>query len=159
MSRNTENFVDLHTGYSDKQYSLYRESIRSKSILALYQYLYCRGRGWIRVMNRREKAEGKERVSRFKNTLDSIDGIKSNQTHITLHTIYIYTLLVFLYPINVETAKPIGPKFCMGSRMTRGKVNGWSNFQKFVSNKIRFLKILKIHDFFLKSAKFLFYNV
>ena len=31
---------------------------------------------------------------------------------------------------------------------------GWSNFQKFVSIKIRFSKILKIHEIFFKSAKF-----
>ena len=33
------------------------------------------------------------------------------------YCIYIYTLLVCLsvrlYPINVKTAKPIGPKFCV----------------------------------------------
>ena len=58
---------------------------------------------------------------------------------------------------NVKTAEPIGPKFFVGSRVTPGKVYEWSNFQKFASIKIRFLKILKIHNiFFRKSAKFLF---
>ena len=41
--------------------------------------------------------------------------------------IYIYTLLVCLsvlvsvrlYPINVKTAEPIGPKFCVGPYMTQ----------------------------------------
>ena len=41
--------------------------------------------------------------------------------------IYVYTLLVWvsvcLYPINVKTAEPIRPKFCVGPRMTTGKVN------------------------------------
>ena len=55
----------------------------------------------------------------------------------------------------------IGPKFFEGPRVTPGKVYGWSNFQKFAYIKILFLKILKIHDFFLNSAKFfiLFYNL
>ena len=60
-------------------------------------------------------------------------------------------LFVCLYPINVKTAEPIGPKFFVGHQVTPGKVYGWSNFQKLVSIKIRFLKILKIHEiFFLK---------
>ena len=43
----------------------------------------------------------------------------------------------------------------MGPGVTPGKVYVWSNFQKFASNKIRFLKILKINElFFIKSAKF-----
>ena len=64
-------------------------------------------------------------------------------------------LSVRLYPINVKTAEPIGPKFFVGYHVTPGKVYGWSNFQKFASIKIRFLKILKIHEFFFwKSAKF-----
>ena len=55
-------------------------------------------------------------------------------------------LSVCLYPINVKTAEPIGPKFFVGHHMSPGKVYGWSNFQKFASIKIRFLKILKIHE-------------
>ena len=57
-------------------------------------------------------------------------------------------LSVCLYPINVKTAEPIGPKFFVGSRVTPGKVYGSSNFQKFASIKIRLLKILKIHEFY-----------
>ena len=64
-------------------------------------------------------------------------------------------LSVCLYPINVKTAEPIGPKFFVGSRVTPGKVYGWSNLQKCASIKIRFLKFLKIHEFFFwKSATF-----
>ena len=33
-------------------------------------------------------------------------------------------LSVRLYPINVKTAEPIGPKFCVGLRVTPGKVYG-----------------------------------
>ena len=65
------------------------------------------------------------------------------------------SLSVCLYPINVKTAEPIGPKFVVGHHVTPGKVYGWSNFQKCASIKIRFLKILKIYEmFFIKSAKF-----
>ena len=64
-------------------------------------------------------------------------------------------LSVSLYPINVKTAEPIRLKFFVGHHVIPGKVYGWSNFQKFASIKIRFLKILKIHEiFFWKSAKF-----
>ena len=59
-----------------------------------------------------------------------------------------WCLFVCLYPINVKMAEPIGPKFFVGSRVTPGKVYGWSNFQKFASIKIRFLKILKIREIF-----------
>ena len=60
----------------------------------------------------------------------------------------IVCLLVCLYPINVKTAEPIGSKLVAGPHLTLGKVYGWSNFQKFAYNKIRFLKILKIHEIF-----------
>ena len=45
-------------------------------------------------------------------------------------SLYIYfaclsgCLFVCLYPINVKTAEPIGSKFCVGSRVTPGKVYG-----------------------------------
>jgi len=40
-------------------------------------------------------------------------------------------------------------------RMTPGKVYGWSNFQKFATNKIQFLKILK-STIFIKNVNFVF---
>ena len=44
----------------------------------------------------------------------------------------IYTLLVWvsvcLYPINVKTAEPIGPKICNPSRNPCGKVTEWPKF-------------------------------
>ena len=69
---------------------------------------------------------------------------------------------VCFFPINVKTVEPIGSKFCVGPNMTPGKLCGSSKFQKQVSNKIRFLSNLKIHEFyFIKSANFslLYYNV
>ena len=62
-------------------------------------------------------------------------------------------LFVCLYPINVKMAEPIGPKFCVGHHVIPGKVYGWSNFQKFASIKIRFLKILKIDEFFFENPR------
>ena len=46
-------------------------------------------------------------------------------------------LFVCLYPINVKTTGPIGPKFFVGHLGTPGKVYEWSKFQIFVSIKIR----------------------
>jgi len=68
-------------------------------------------------------------------------------------------LFVCLYPINVKTAEPIGPKFCVGHLGTPGKVYEWSKFQIFVSIKIRsslnFWKFWKSTKFFLwKSANY-----
>ena len=62
-------------------------------------------------------------------------------------------LFVCLYPITVKMAEPIGPKFFVGHHVIPGKVYGWSNFQKFASIKIRFLKILKIHEFFFENPR------
>ena len=39
-------------------------------------------------------------------------------------------LFVCLYPINVKTTEPIGPKFCVGHHVTPGKVYEWSKFKK-----------------------------
>ena len=48
--------------------------------------------------------------------------------------IFLYILLVCLFvclcPINVKKAESIGPKFCVGHHMTRGKVYGLSKFQQ-----------------------------
>ena len=37
-------------------------------------------------------------------------------------SIYKFVLSVCLYPINVKTAEPIGPKFVVGHHVTTGKV-------------------------------------
>ena len=60
---------------------------------------------------------------------------------------------VCLYPINVETAEPIGPKFFVEHLGSPGKVYESLKFQIFVSIKIRFLKILKIHEFFFENPR------
>ena len=54
------------------------------------------------------------------------------------------------------SAEPIGPNFFVGPRVTQWKVNGWSNFQKCASYKIRLLKTLKIQNKILQSTKFFF---
>ena len=36
--------------------------------------------------------------------------------------VYILCLSVCLYPINVKTAEPIGPEFCVVPYLTTGKV-------------------------------------
>ncbi len=43
-----------------------------------------------------------------------------------------WCLSVCLYPINVKTAEPIGPKFFVGARVTPVKVYGDQNFKKIV---------------------------
>jgi len=48
----------------------------------------------------------------------------------TLLKIYMLCLPVCLYPINVKTAEPIGPTFCVGSHMTPGKVYRRIKLQK-----------------------------
>ena len=83
---------------------------------------------------------------------ESLGKMYQNTIHLYLN---LACLFVCLYPKNIKTAEPIGPNFFVGSRVTPGKVYGWSNFQKFAFIKIRFLKILEIHEnFFWKSAKF-----
>jgi len=65
-----------------------------------------------------------------------------------------WCLSVCLYPINVKTAEPIGPKFFVWHHVTTGKVYEWSKFQIFVSIKIRsslnFWTFWKSTKFFVK---------
>ena len=58
--------------------------------------------------------------------------------------IYFSCLSVCLYPINVKTAKPIGPKFSVGPHITPGKVYWPSKLNK---------KLLKKYKFFLKMSQ------
>ena len=66
---------------------------------------------------------------------------------------FIYTLVVCmsvrLYPINVKTAEPIGPKFCVWpcNRMTQGRFMDAHNYKKVLI----FVKLKK------KSANFFCY--
>ena len=80
-------------------------------------------------------------------------GFHLHTTNITA-SIYKFGLFVWvfvcLYPINVKTAEPIGPKFFVGHLGTPGKVYEWSKFQIFVSIKIRSpLNFLGFWIFFL----------
>ena len=72
-------------------------------------------------------------------------------------------LSVCLYPINVKTAEPIGPKTFVGPHGAPGKVYEWSKFQIFVSIKIRsslnFWKFWKSTKFIVKIRDVLFYDV
>ena len=57
-----------------------------------------------------------------------------------LLSIYTFSLSGCLFvclfnPINVKTAEPIGPKFCVGSCVTPRKVYEWSKFKKIVLKK------------------------
>ena len=90
------------------------------------------------------------------------------QTEITTLSIYKFCLSwclfvclsVCLYPINVKTAEPIGPKFFVGHLGTPGKVYKWSKFQILVSIKIRsplnFLIFWKSTKFFCKNPRIIF---
>ena len=80
--------------------------------------------------------------------------------HFFYTSIYIYLLVCLFVSNKRQNGWTVRPQFFVGPRVTPEKVCGWSNFQKFPSNKIRFLKILRIHEiFFIKSAIFLFNNV
>ena len=61
--------------------------------------------------------------------------------------------LFCLYPINVKTAEPMRPNFFVGPHLTTERGYGRLNFKKFASNKIRFLKILKINEIFFKNQR------
>ena len=99
--------------------------------------------------------------------LTILNFIRYKQTSNQIYNLYINLaclsgcLFVCLYPINVKTAEPIGPKFFMGHHVTTGKVYEWSKFQIFVSIKIRsslnFQKFWKSTKFFVKIRElFLF---
>ena len=76
-------------------------------------------------------------------------------TNLACLSVFSVCLFVFLYPINVKTAEPIGPKFFVGHHVTTGKVYEWSKFQIVVSIKIR--SSLNFWKFFVKIRElFLF---
>ena len=52
-------------------------------------------------------------------------------------------LFVCLYPINVKTTEPIGPKFCVGPHVTPGKVYEWSKSKNLCIQVFYSCKILK----------------
>ena len=53
---------------------------------------------------------------------------------------------VCLYPINVKTAEPIGPKFFVGHHVTQGRFMNDKNFKKCVLKVFNFVK-KKFADF------------
>ena len=58
--------------------------------------------------------------------------------------ISIYTLLIcLLYPINIKTAEPIGPKFCVGPHVAREKFMKDQNLKNLPSSKLDFNSIFK----------------
>ena len=64
--------------------------------------------------------------------------IESNYSDLSIYKFGLSVcLIVCLYPINVKTDEPIGPKFFVGHLGTPGKVYESSKFQIFVSIKIR----------------------
>ena len=60
---------------------------------------------------------------------------------------------VCLYPINVKTAEPIRPKFCVGPNMALRKVHGQSNFI-YVILKYFYLKLFNFVKFWKCAKKF-----
>ena len=66
----------------------------------------------------------------------------------------LWCLSVCLYPINVKTAEPIRPKFCVGPHVASGKVYGQSEF-KYVILKYLILNLVCKINFvkFWKCAK------
>ena len=78
-------------------------------------------------------------------------------------------LFVCLYPINVKTAEPIGPKFFVGHHVTPWKVYEWSKLKNLCLNFfifVNFFKIplwiwhchlcMKLRDFFYKIREIFF---
>jgi len=63
----------------------------------------------------------------YNNFYKSFNGVINIETAAHL-SIKLACLSVRLYPINVKTAEPIGPKFCVGPHVTPGKVYEWSKF-------------------------------
>jgi len=74
------------------------------------------------------------------------NGNKSSSNQLRLNygePTYLYInlacLSVCLYPINVKTAEPIGPKFFVGPHVTPGKVYECTKFKEFVLKSFLFL--------------------
>jgi len=80
----------------------------------------------------------------------------SNSNKLKLY-INLACLFVCLYPINVKTAEPIGPKFFVGPLGTPGKVYESSNICLHQNSiVIKFFKILKINEIFCENQRIIF---
>ena len=71
---------------------------------------------------------------------------------------------VCLFPINVRTAEPIVPKFCVGPHLCpQGRLMIDRNFKISLLTKFNFHKIFKIHETFVWNLRtffvIVFYNV
>ena len=64
---------------------------------------------------------------------------------------------VCLFPINVKTAEPIGPKFCVGPHICpQGRLMNDRNFKISLLTKFNFHKIFKIHETFVWNLRTFF---
>ena len=61
----------------------------------------------------------------------------------------IYILFVGLYPINVKTAEPIGPKLVVASHKTPGKFIDGHNLKNLQQKRFNFRLIWKLNEKFL----------
>ena len=76
----------------------------------------------------------------------------------TVYTIYKFCLSVCPSVFNKRlNGWTVRAQFFVAPRVTPGKVYGWSDFQKFASIKIRFLKIWKSTKFFDKIRGIVFF--
>ena len=81
-----------------------------------------------------------------------------NNVFLISSNIYFTSLPVCLYPINVKTAEPIWPRFCVNPHWPKGSFMENQNFKKIASVKISFsLNLENPRHFFVNFL--LFYNV
>ena len=67
-------------------------------------------------------------------------------------------LFVCLYPINIQTAEPIGPNFFVVPHMIPGKVYGWLEFKQ-IDKKSQQLKVKDWHEAHGKSSLSIFWLI
>ena len=65
--------------------------------------------------------------------------------------IYFHCLLVGLFPINVKTAEPIGPKFCVGPQK---RIMDARNYKTLYPKVFDFCEILKIREKLFENPGF-----
>ena len=101
-----------------------------------------------------------EELAYSREYLDIIDAVYNRFIFSMVAKLYfnIYTLLVGLFyglflSNKLKMAEPIGPKRCVGSYMTPGKVYGWSTFQKYASNKNLSLNLENHRNYFYKISE------
>ena len=101
----------------------------------------------------------------IQNLIILISNVYDNRFQSNLNVIYILCLswafFVRLYPINVKTAEPTGPKFSVGPHINLGREGLWClEFQKIVSKNLIFRKIFETpRKKNCKSANFYFFFI